>query len=121
MPVRLAAVLVALEGLALALLGAGYGVSGVVGEPQDRLATVLAGVLALLVGVALLPVARGLVHARGWALSPTIVVQVFVVVVAVGLLQGGVLVVAVPLLLAGGLVLWSLATRQAREIFRGSA
>ena len=118
-PVRAAAALVAVEGLALALLGAGYAVSGVVGAPEDRLATVVAGGFALLVGVALTGVARGLARARSWALAPTVVVQVFTFVVGVGLLQAGVLAVALPLLLVPATVLYLVATPASRDVFRG--
>lgn len=117
-PLRRAAALVGVEGVGLVLLGAGYAVSGLLGAPEDRLGTVLEGVLALAVGAALLPVARGLARRRGWALSPTVVVQLLVLVVAVGLFQGGVLLVAVPLLVAAGAVLYLLATPQSRDVFR---
>ena len=115
-----AGLLVVAEAVALALLGVGYAVSGLVGAPEDRLGTVLAGLLALAVGAALVPVGRGLSRARGWALSPTIVVQLLVGVVGVGLFQGGVLAVGVPLLLVVATVLYLLATPQSRAVFRGS-
>lgn len=116
---RRAGLLVVAQAAALALLGAGYAVSGVLGRPENRLATVLAGGLAVLVGGALLPVGRGLGRGRGWALSPTIVVQLLLGVVGVGLFQGDVLAVAVPVLLVVAGVLYLLATPESRQVFRG--
>jgi len=119
-PLRRAAALVLLEGAGLLLLGVGYAVSGVVGAPEDRLATVLAGVFAAAAGLGLLPVARGLAAGRGWALSPTVVAQLLLVVVGAGLVQGGVLPVALPLLTVAALVLAGLAAGPSRQVFRGS-
>ena len=116
-----AGLLVVVEGAALTLLAIGYAVSGVVGQPEDRLGTVLAAALALLVGAVLVPVGRGLARGRSWALSPTIVVQLLLGVVGVGLFQGGVLAVGVPILLAVAAVLYLLATPQSRAVFRGSS
>ena len=115
---RRAAGLVLLQAAALLVLGVAYAVSGVLGSPENRVATVLAGLLAAVVGLALVAVGRGLGRGRAWALSPSVVTQVFVVVVAVGLLQGGVLLVAVPLLVLAAAVLWSLATSGSRAVFR---
>jgi hypothetical protein len=120
-PLRTAGALVITEGLALALLGAGYAVSGVVGRPEDRLATVLAGAFALLVGAGLVQVGRGLRQGRAWSLAPTVVVQVFTFVVGVGLLQGGVLWAALPLLGLPAAVLLLLAAPASRDVFRGAA
>ena len=120
-PVRRAALLVTGEGAALALLGAVYAVSGVVGEPEDRVATVLTGVIALTVGLLLVAVGRALDRARGWALSPTVLAQLFVLVVASGLVQGRVYVIAVPLLLVAVAVLAMLLAPASRATFRGAA
>lgn len=113
--------MVALEAAALVVLGLGYAVSGVVGAPEDRVATVLAGVLAVLAGTALVLVARGFGTGRGWALAPTVVAQVFVAVVAVGLLQGRVVAVALPMLAAAGFVLYTVTARATRDVFRAAA
>ena len=84
-------------------------------------ATVLTGVFALVVGVVLLAVGRALGQARGWALSPAVLAQLFALVVASGLVQGGVYVIAVPLLLVAGTVLASLLAPASRATFRGAA
>ena len=57
---RPAAALVGLEGTALAVVALVYGGAGLVGDPFDRTATLLEAAMALLVGVLLLLVARGL-------------------------------------------------------------
>ncbi len=115
-PLRAAVGVLAVQAGGLALHGAGYAVSGLVGRPEDRLATVLAGLLAVLLGAGLLAVARGLSRCRSWSLAPTVVTEVLVGVVAVGLLQGGVLPVGVPLLLSAVVVLGGLAARDSRAV-----
>ena len=87
-PVARAALLVALEGLALLLLGLVYGGAGVVGDPFDRTATLLEAGMAVLAGVLVLLVARGLGEVRGWARSPAVVVQLLALPVGYGLVQG---------------------------------
>ena len=114
-----AALLVGVEGAALVVLGTGYAVAGVVGDPFDRTATLLEGGFAALAGLLLLVVARGLLDVRGWARSPAVVLQLLALPVGLGLVQGGVLLAAVPVLgLAVG-VLYQLATHEARLAFRG--
>jgi hypothetical protein len=117
--VKRAGLLVAVEGVGLVALGIAYAVAGVLGQPEDRLATELAAGLAVLVGLALLPVARGLVRASPWSRSPAVVVNLFGLPVGYGLAQGGVWpAAAVVLLLALG-VLVSLASPGARAAFQG--
>jgi hypothetical protein len=117
-PVARAALLVAVEGLVLLVLGVVYGAAGIVGDPFDRTATLLEAGLAVLVGVLVLLVARGLGEVRGWARSPAVVVQLLALPVGVGLVQGRVWAAAVPVLLLAGSVLWCLATPEARLAFR---
>ena len=114
-----AALLVGLEGAVLVVLGAGYAVAGVVGEPFDRTATLLEGGLAALVGVLVLLVARSLHLVRGWARSPAVVVQLLALPVGAGLVQGGVWLAAAAVLGLAGAVLYQLATPEARLAFRG--
>ncbi len=111
--------LVAVEGAALTVLGGAYGVAGVLGEPFDRTATLLEAGFAVLLGVLVLLVARGLLQVRGWSRSPAVVLQLLALPVGVGLVQGEVWVAAVPVLLLAGSVLYLLATPQARLAFRG--
>ena len=109
----------ALEGVALAVLGTGYGVAGAVGDPFDRTATLLEAAFAVLAGVLVLLVARGLWQVRGWARSPAVVVQLLALPVGVGLVQGEVWFAAVPVLGLAVAVLYELATPEARLAFRG--
>lgn len=118
-PVTRAALVVAVEGVVLVLLGLGYGAAGVLGDPFDRTATLLEAAFAVLVGVLLLLVARGLSRVAGWARSPAVVVQLLALPVGYGLVQGEVWWAAVPLLLLAGTVLYLLATPEARLAFRG--
>ena len=114
-----AALLVAVEGVVLALLGLGYGIAGVVGEPFDRAATLLEAGFTLVAGLLVLLVARGLHRVAGWSRSPAVVVQLLALPVGVGLVQGQVWYAAVPVLLLAGSVLYQLATPEARLAFRG--
>ena len=118
-PVAWAALLVAVEGAALVLLGGAYGVAGAVGSPFDRTATLLEAGLAVLVGALVLLVARGLWRVQGWARSPAVVVQLLALPVGVGLVQGQVWAAAVPVLALAVGVLGCLATLEARLAFRG--
>ena len=114
-----AALLVGVEGAALAVLGAVYAAAGVLGQPFDRTATLLEGGFALALGVLLVAVARALAAVRGWARSPAVVVQLLALPVGVGLAQAQVWAAAVPVLLLAGAVLYLLATPEARLAFRG--
>jgi hypothetical protein len=114
-----AAFVVGLEGAALAVLGLGYGIAGIVGEPFDRTATLLEAGFTVLAGVLVLLVARGLHRVAGWARSPAVVLQLLALPVGVGLVQGRVWYAAVPVLLLAGAVLYLLATPEARLAYRG--
>ena len=113
-----AALLVAVEGLALTVLGLAYGAAGVLGEPFDRTATLLEAAFAVLAGGLVLLVARGLWQVRGWARSPAVVLQLLALPVGVGLVQGRVWIAAVPVLGLAAAVLGTLATPEARLAFR---
>ena len=113
-PLRRAALLVGLEGAALVLLGIGYGVAGVLGEPFDRLATLLEALLTAAVGAGLLLVGRGLAAGRRWAMAPAVLAQLLALPVGVGLVQGRVWYAAVPVLLLATAVLAHLAAPSSR-------
>ena len=116
-PVRRAGLLVGLEAVALAVLGAGYAAASVVGSPTEPLGAVLEGVFALLVALALLAVARGLLAARGWSWAPAITTQLFLLVVGYYLVRGGVWYAALPVLLLAVGVLSQLAAPAARASY----
>ena len=117
-PVSRAALLVAVEGAALTVLGIGYAAAGVVGRPFDRTATLLEAAFAVGAGLLVLLVARGLHRLQGWSRSPAVVLQLLALPVGVGLVQGRVWYAAAPVLLLAGAVLYLLATAEARLAWR---
>lgn len=112
--------LVAVEGVALAVLGVGYAGAGLVGDPFSRTGTALAGAGALLTGVLLLLVARAVGRRQTWARSPAVVTQLLALPVGVGLAQGGVWPAAGPVLGLAAAVLYQFATPEARLAFRSA-
>ncbi|MEU6378628.1 hypothetical protein [Streptomyces sp. NPDC046909] len=82
-----AALLAALEGLALVAGGVWMLVEGLTGEPDDRQSAVTGGVT--LVVLALLPLlaARGLLGQRSWSRGPAVITQIMALPVAYNLLQ----------------------------------
>jgi hypothetical protein len=116
-----AAVLVAVEGLALLVLAAAYAVGGLAGDPQSRAGAELGALFIALAGAALLAVARGLARRQGWSRSPAVVAQLLALPVGVTLAQVGAWRSAVPILVLAGAVLAHLALPQARAEFRTRA
>ncbi|GAP47283.1 hypothetical protein [Streptomyces azureus] len=82
-----AALLAALEGLALVVGGVWMLVLGLTGEPDNRQQAVTGGVT--LVVLALLPLlaARGLLGRRSWSRGPAVITQIMALPVAYNLLQ----------------------------------
>ncbi|MFE1246746.1 hypothetical protein [Streptomyces sp. NPDC058735] len=82
-----AALLAALEGLALVVGGVWILVLGFTGHPDDRQQAVTGGVT--LVALALLPLlaARGLLALRSWSRGPAVITQLLALPVAYNLLQ----------------------------------
>ena len=114
---RRLSLLLALEGLALALLGIGYGVASL-SDSSERAPAELAAAAAVLAGLVLLVLARAADRSRPWSRSPAVVLNVFPFPVALGLLQAGVWWVAVPMVLLAGAVLYLYATPELRQLFR---
>lgn len=114
---RRAALPVAVEGAALTLLGLGYAVAALRGEPFDRAATLLEAGFAVVAGVLVLLVARGLWRTAGWSRAPTVVLQLLALPVGVSLAQGQVWFAAGPVLVLAVAVLAQLATPDARRAF----
>ncbi|MGW0864249.1 MULTISPECIES: hypothetical protein [Streptomyces] len=82
-----AALLAALEGLALVVGGVWILVLGLTGHPDDRQQAVTGGIT--LVVLALLPLlaARGLLALRSWSRGPAVITQLLALPVAYNLLQ----------------------------------
>lgn len=90
---------------------------GLLRSSDDRVGTVLAGLLGLGLGGALVATGVGLFRGRGWAWSPSVLLQVFLVVVTVSLLRAGDSLLA---LAPGALVLlvgYQLLTPHARAAY----
>ncbi len=87
MPSRAAAILVALQGLFLVIIGLVLAVNSVTGGPADRLGAQLGAGLAVAAGLTVLVLARALQRRRSWARSPVLVVELLCLPVAWGLFQ----------------------------------
>ncbi|NEC91607.1 hypothetical protein [Streptomyces sp. SID12501] len=100
-PLRLtaAAVLAALEGLALMAGGAYILVLGLTGDPDDRQQAVTGGVTLIVLALLPLLAARGLLGRRSWSRGPAVITQIMALPVAYNLLRADSM--AVP----GGIVL----------------
>lgn len=100
-PLRLtaAAVLAALEGLALLVGGAFVLVRGLTGDPDDRQQAVTGGVTLIVLALLPLLAARGLLGRRSWSRGPAVITQILALPVAYNLLQADSM--AIP----GGIVL----------------
>ena len=79
---RIAALVVALEGVGAVCAGVGFVIAALVGHPSDRGTAVLLGVLLTLYGAAIVVVARGIDRERNWARTPAFLTQFFALIVA---------------------------------------
>ena len=116
--VRWAALVVAVEGAALLVAGFVYAGAGLVGRPESRVREELAAALAVATGALVLVLARGLRGCRPWSRSPVVVLQLLVIPVGLGLIQGGIYPVGVPMVALGAAVLYALASPTARLALR---
>ncbi|MBT2676009.1 hypothetical protein [Streptomyces sp. SD31] len=82
-----AAVLTALEGLALAVGGVWVFVLGLAGDPDDRQQAVTLGVTLIVLALLPLLAARGLFAQRSWSRGPSVITQILALPVAYSLLQ----------------------------------
>jgi hypothetical protein len=104
--VRRGALLIAVEGVALLVVGIVFTVATATGSPDNRgLSFGVAG-FALAGGIALLLLARAIDRRQGWARSPVVVLQLLAVPVGIGFLQGGHWGIGVPILLLAVAALW---------------
>lgn len=92
------------QGLLLVGIAGFYAVEIAVATAADVTGALVSAGLALLAGVGLVQVGRGLRSARRWARSPALVTNLILVPVAIGLLQGGRWYLGVPLVAAAAAV-----------------
>ena len=85
----LAALIVAVQGLAMLTLGLALLVGSVAGNPDSLVGAILIGVLAAMGGGGLLLCAWGLRHRRRWSRSPALVWQLLMIPVGWYQVQGG--------------------------------
>jgi len=81
-PLRVASVLVGLEGAAAAAAGIGFAVAAVLGKPADRATALTLAAVLVILGGGLLLVARGLARQRPAAATPAYLAQFFALIVA---------------------------------------
>ena len=113
-PVSRAAVLVALEGVALVVLGVVYAVAGLRGDAESRVGAAMGALLIAASGALLLLVARGLHRRRGWARSPAVAVQLLAFLTGLSLAPTGVAPAAFLTMAVAATVLYSLFSGPAR-------
>jgi hypothetical protein len=108
--VRRAALLLAVEGLVLVVVGFVDAVATVTGSPTNRALSYGVAGFAVGGGGVLLLLAREVDRRKGWARSPAIVLQLLCLPVGIGFLQGGIWLAGVPVLLVAVATLWQLVT-----------
>lgn len=117
--VRRITLLVAVEALALVVIGLGYAVVSGTGTPENLLAAELAAAFAVAVGLLMGAMARAVDGGRSWPRSPLVVLNMIALPVGAGLIQGKVYAAGIPVLLLAAAVLYLLATPDARAELRG--
>ncbi len=114
--VRIAAVIAAVQGAALAGLGLFEAGKTAFGRPTSSSGGLAVAVLALAGAVVLVLLARGLARGRGWSRSPMIVLQLLALPVGYSLaVPSGQPVYGVPVLILAAAELYLLFTPEARE------
>ncbi|MDT7571725.1 MAG: hypothetical protein QOE05_1899 [Actinomycetota bacterium] len=104
--VRRAALLLAVEGIALLVVAVALLVATATGSPDNRgLSYGVAG-FALAGGAVLLLLGRAVDRRQGWARSPAVVLQLLAGPVGIGFLQGGHWAAGVPILICAAATLW---------------
>jgi hypothetical protein len=98
----------AVEGVIALGLGLFVGWETIVGKPLDPASAIGVAVLALLGGLGMLAVARGLVRAERWGRSPAVVTQLFALFLAWNMIQSQHLWYGIPLVVGAILALVAL-------------
>ncbi len=78
---RVAAVIVALEGIGGVVAGVVFTIAALVGHPTDRGTAIFLGLLLAFYGAAIVAVARGIDRGSHWARTPAFLTQFFALVV----------------------------------------
>jgi hypothetical protein len=111
-----AAVVEALEGVAVLAVGLYVGIEAVIGRPHDLASAVALAFMAVLGGAGIIAVGWGLWQVRRWGRAPALLTQIFTLIIAVSMFQshravlGAVLVVVA---VAGAVALLSPPTTRA--------
>jgi hypothetical protein len=79
---RVAALIVAVEGVGAVVAGVGFTIAALVGHPHDRGTAIFLGLLLTVYGAAIVWVARGIDRERHWARTPAFLTQFFALIVA---------------------------------------
>jgi hypothetical protein len=109
---RRAALLLAVEGVSLVVVGVVLTIATANGSPHNRgLSYGVAG-FAVGGGAVLLLFARAVQRQQGWARSPAVVLQLLAVPVGIGFLQGGLWAAGVPVLVLAAATLWHVVRAQ---------
>jgi hypothetical protein len=95
----------AAEGLAGLVFGLFVGWETIAGKPVDLASAIGVAVLALLGGLGMLAVARGLLRLERWSRSPAVVTQLFALFIAWNMIQSEQPGYGVPLVVAAVLAL----------------
>jgi uncharacterized membrane protein (DUF2068 family) len=117
---QVVASVVVAQALLLVGIAVFYVIELAVATATDVVGALVSAGLALVAGVALLQVGRGLFQSRRWARSPALVTNLIVLPVAVGLLQGGRWYAGVPLLAGAAVVVVLLFSSSVNAILEES-
>jgi hypothetical protein len=97
---RAAAAVEAVEGLAVVVAGANVASTTIAGHSRDVPSAIALAVVAIITGILMIMVARGLLRRRRWSRSPAVVTQIFLLIIAVPMVQGGQYGLGIPLVAA---------------------
>lgn len=114
-PLRVAAGVLAVQGLGLVVAGAVVLVGTLTGHPHDRGTAAFLGGLVIFYGAVVVAVSRGLMRRRTWAGTPALMVEFFAIIVA-AYNWNALLVVSILLLVSAVVAGWGLVHPRSREV-----
>ncbi|WP_204046099.1 hypothetical protein [Acrocarpospora phusangensis] len=112
MTLTVAAAVLALEGLTALVLGGYVGYEIVIGAAEDVPSALALAGIGVAVGAGFGWVARAVLHAMRWSRGPAVVAQIFLVPLAITLIQAGQYIWGVPLVAAAAITLVTLLAPQ---------